>query len=115
MRDKFSVDVKNMNGDSEYRGNSGGEKRRVDIAINMALQDLVTSRSNKSMDLIVYDEVFDGLDATGCEAVIELLQDKAKVFGTVLVVTHNDNLKQLFTKSMTVTKRAGSTLVEIVS
>jgi DNA repair exonuclease SbcCD ATPase subunit len=111
-RDKFSVDVVNSNGDNDYKGNSNGEKRRIDIAINMALQDLVSSRSNKRIDLIVYDEVFEGLDSIGCEAVIQLLTEKAKVFGTVMVITHNDNLKQLFSKSLTVTKRNGRTVVE---
>ena len=111
-RDKFSVDVINSNGDDDYQGSSNGEKRRIDIAINMALQDLVSSRSNKRIDLIVYDEVYEGLDSIGCEAVIELLTEKSKVFGTVIVITHNDNLKQLFNKTVTVTKINGKTVVE---
>jgi DNA repair exonuclease SbcCD ATPase subunit len=110
-RDKFSVDVSNKNGDAEYKGNSGGEKRRVDIAISMALQDLVSSRSNKSLDLVVYDEVYEGLDAVGCEAVIELLREKAKVFGTVIVITHNESLKQLFNRHITIKKEGGKTTV----
>lgn len=111
-RDKFSVDIKNTSGDDDYKSNSGGEKRRIDIAVNMALQDLVSSRSNKRIDLIVYDECFEGLDAIGCESVIELLNEKAKDFGTVLVITHNDNLKQLFNNTVTVSKNNGITRLE---
>ena len=111
-RDKFSVEVVNSNGDDDYQGSSNGEKRRIDIAINMALQDLVSSRSNKRIDLIVYDEVYEGLDEIGCYKVMELLQEKAKIFGTVIVITHNEWLKQLFTKTLTVTKRDGRTVVE---
>jgi DNA repair exonuclease SbcCD ATPase subunit len=111
-RDKFSVEVINEHGDDNYTGNSGGEKRRVDVAINMALQDLVASRSNKSMDIIVYDEVYEGLDEIGCQSVIELLQEKAETFGSVFVVTHNENLKQMFTKSVKVTKENGKTLLQ---
>ncbi|MMZ43649.1 putative DNA double-strand break repair Rad50 ATPase [compost metagenome] len=112
MKDKFEVVVDNKNGDANYRGNSGGEKRRVDIAINMALQDLVLSRTNKKFDLIVYDECFEGLDSVGCENVIQLLNEKAKQCGTVLVITHNDNLKQLFSKSMKMVKTGGTTIVK---
>ncbi|AYP68618.1 putative DNA double-strand break repair Rad50 ATPase [Exiguobacterium phage vB_EalM-132] len=111
MRDKFSVEVLNESGDDSYKGNSGGEKRRVDVAVNMALQDLINSRTHKSIDLIVYDEVYEGLDAAGCEQVVELLKEKASQFGSVVVITHNDNLKQLFDKSLTVSKKNGKTRV----
>lgn len=111
IKDKFSVKVTNLHGDDEYKGNSNGEKRRVDVAINMALQDLVSSRSNKKLDIIVYDEVFDGLDEIGCNTVIELLQEKARMFGTVIVITHNEHLKQMFTKFLTVKKEDGRTVV----
>lgn len=103
-KDKFSVSVTNENGDDDYKGNSGGEKKRIDIAINMALQDLMQSRSHKNIDLIVYDEVFESLDEIGSETVIQLLQEKARTCGTVLVVTHNYELKKLFTKSLIVRK-----------
>lgn len=111
-RDKFSVDIDNTNGDEGYDGNSGGEKRRVDIAINMTLQDLVLSRTRKKLDFIVYDECFDGLDSIGCENVIHLLHERVKSCGTVYVITHSDNLKQLFSKSVRVRKSDGKTIVE---
>lgn len=110
-KDKFSVSITNENGDDDYKGNSGGEKKRIDIAINMALQDLMQSRSNKSIDLIVYDEVFESLDEVGSEAVIHLLQEKANTCGTVLVVTHNYDLKKLFTKSLVIQKHGGKTSI----
>jgi DNA repair exonuclease SbcCD ATPase subunit len=110
-RDKFKIEVINEHGDDNYTGNSGGEKRRIDIAINMALQDLVSSRSNKALDIVVYDECYEGLDEIGCQSVIELLQEKAETFGSVFVITHNDSLKQMFTKSMVVTKEGGETTI----
>ncbi|MNH27287.1 hypothetical protein D3C79_873920 [compost metagenome] len=112
VKDKFGIEVVNKNGDANYKGNSGGEKRRVDIGINMALQDLVFSRSSKRLDLIVFDEVFEGLDAIGCENAIRLLEEKAHQYGTVLVVTHNEHLKQLFTKSFTMVKQGGDTTIK---
>ncbi len=111
-RDKFSVEVYNANGDDDYAGNSGGEKRRIDVAVNMALQDLVLNRSNKKIDLIVYDEVYEGLDEIGCHKVIELLEEKARSVGSIYVITHNPHLKQMFTKSITISKENGGTHIE---
>lgn len=110
-RDKFSVDVNNVNGGNKYQGNSGGECRRIDVAVNMALQDLVHSRSNKKVDLIVYDEAWDALDKAGCEIAIELLEEKAKSCGSVIVITHNSDLAELFTETITVTKKNGKTVI----
>ena len=112
-RDKFSVNITNENGDNDYKGNSNGEKRRIDIAINMALQDLVMSRSNKKVDLIVYDEVFEGLDEVGCTRVIDLLEEKARSVGTIFVITHNPSLKQLFNNTVTVEKTGGETRLHV--
>lgn len=109
LRDKFCIEIVNENGDNDYKGSSGGEKKRIDIAINMALQDLVQSRSHKKVDMIVYDEVYEAIDDIGCEAVIQLLHEKANSTGTVLVITHNPELKDLFTDSIVVNKSGGKT------
>lgn len=111
FRDKFSVNVNNVNGGDKYQGNSGGECRRIDVAVNMALQDLVHSRSNKKVDLIVYDEAFEALDKSGCEVVIDLLEEKAKTCGSVIVITHNSDLAELFSDTVTVSKKNGKTVI----
>lgn len=113
-KDKFYVEVINHNGDDDYKSNSGGEKRRIDIAINMALQDLALSRSNKRIDFIAYDEVFESLDELGSHKAIELLEQKAKEVGTIIVITHNDYLKQLFSQSVEVVKSNGRTEVKYI-
>ncbi|MNO03537.1 hypothetical protein D3C81_2242760 [compost metagenome] len=52
------------------------------------------------------------MDAIGCENAIRLLEEKAHQYGTVLVVTHNEHLKQLFTKSFTMVKQGGDTTIK---
>ena len=111
-RDKFAVEIKNENGQDAYAGSSGGERRRVDIAVNMALQDLVLSRSNKKIDFVVFDEAFESLDPIGCELVINLLQEKAQSCPTILVITHNSHLKDLFDKRIQVCKQNGETSIK---
>lgn len=110
-KDKFSVEVINRNGDNDYKGSSNGEKRRIDLAVNLALQDLVSSRSSKNIDFTIYDEAFEGLDSIGCENLIQILKEKQRQCGTIMVITHNDSLKNLFTKSITVAKTDGKTKI----
>jgi DNA repair exonuclease SbcCD ATPase subunit len=111
VRDKFEVRITNSVGGDSYKSNSVGERRRIDLSISLALQDLVMSRSNAKMNILLYDEIFDGLDAIGCENAIQLLQEIQKDVETIFVITHNDILKSFFDKSLVVTKEDGKTTV----
>jgi DNA repair exonuclease SbcCD ATPase subunit len=105
--DKFDVSVTNASGGSDYSTNSAGEKKRIDLAIALAIQDLVMSKSDLKTNIALYDECFDGLDAVGCENVIALLKEKQKEIGTIFVITHNEHLKSLFENVITVEKTDG--------
>lgn len=107
LKDQFTISVENNTGGEDYSANSAGEQKRVDLAIALALQDLVMSKSNLQTNLVLYDECFDGLDAIGCENVIEILKEKQKEIGSIFVITHNENLKALFDKVITVEKVDG--------
>lgn len=107
VREKFSIDISNQDGGQEYSANSGGERKRIDLAINLALQDLVASRSSKRINIAIWDEVFDALDETGIEKVIELLQELSQEKSTILVVSHNQHLQSYFTNVITVVKKDG--------
>lgn len=111
VRDKFDVQIKNLVGSDNYKGNSTGERRRIDLSISLALQDLVMTRSNAKMNILLYDEVFDGLDAIGCENVVQLLHEIQGNTGTIFVITHNDTLKAFFDRHLVVTKEQGKTSV----
>ena len=107
LADKFEVEIKNLHGGSDYRANSGGEKKRIDLAISFALQDLLLSKSDMQTNIALYDECFEALDMIGCENVIEVLREKQSQIGTIFVITHNEALKNLFDKVLTVEKKDG--------
>jgi len=104
MTEKFDVQLTNTVGGESYKANSEGEKKRADLAIAQALQDLVISRAASSFNLVMYDEVFDALDDVGAENVISMLREKQKEIGSIFVITHNSTLKDLFESTITVTK-----------
>ncbi len=114
VRDKFEVRVTNTVGGDSYKANSTGEKRRFDLAISLALQDLIMSRSNSKLNLLMYDEIFDGLDAVGCENAIQLLHDIQKNFESIFVITHNDILKSYFDNVLEITKENGQTTTKLL-
>jgi DNA repair exonuclease SbcCD ATPase subunit len=115
-REKFNIELKYKNGSDDYRGISGGERRRVDIAVLFALGDLAASRSNSPVRLRLLDEPFSDLDSQGEEQVVNLLRKRIlPKSGTVLVMTHSDSLKSLFEKRICVEKRDGvSEIIEDV-
>lgn len=104
VRDKFSIEVMHTKGGGSYRKASGGEKRRADICVAQAVQDLVRNQGKRPIDFAFYDEPFEHLDAQGVNGVIEILEEVAKSVGTLLTVTHDPNLKALFPDSIKVVK-----------
>lgn len=110
-REKFSIEINNQDGGKEYTANSAGEKKRVDIAVNLALQDLVAARSNKSLNIAIFDEIFDALDQSGIESVTELLQELSQEKSSIFVISHNPHLQSIFSNIITVVKKDGYSLL----
>lgn len=86
---------------------SGGEGDRVDVAFIFALNDLAASTSGVASNVLVADEVAKFVDAAGVERLVEILDEKARQRGTVIVISHDDKLKGLIGEQWRVTKKAG--------
>ena len=103
--DKFEVRVDNKHGADSYRGNSAGERAKVDLCVGLAIQKLVASRSTATFNVAAFDEVFDHLDSAAHERVIEVLSEIDKE--TILIISHNEDLKAFFPNTWTVLKKNG--------
>jgi len=111
-RDKFDVKISMENSKIDYSLCSAGEKRRIDIAILLALQSLVFERNAKNCNLLVFDEVFDSLDRTGVERVVNLLNEEAKQ-KTIYVISHMQEFRDFFENEIIVCKENGiSSIIE---
>jgi DNA repair exonuclease SbcCD ATPase subunit len=113
VRDRFEVVAVNRHGSSSYGGQSGGEKRKVDICAALALQRLGAARARAQLNIAFYDEVFESLDETACDAVMELLQAEAKNYSSLFVITHQVGLQSYFPKTWLVTKERGIARVTV--
>ncbi len=74
---------------------SGGEKRRLNLAILFALNDLVKSNISSKMNVMFLDEILSNyLDDKGISSVLEILQDmRDNDNSSVYVIDHKDNFK----------------------
>jgi DNA repair exonuclease SbcCD ATPase subunit len=72
----------------EYAALSGGQRRRVDVALLLGLGAIV---GNNAESTLFFDEVFDALDADGVTAVCNLVQELAQT-RPVVVITHSNML-----------------------
>jgi len=77
-------------GDALYDSCSGGEKRKADIAISIALRDLSLSIANISCNLLVIDEIFDTLDTAAIETVMSIIVKASDYVDTIFIVSHKD-------------------------
>ncbi len=103
--DRVELQVTNEAGGESYLANSGGERRRIDVAVLCALQDLVRSRKGNSANVLFLDEIFDTLDGAGIESVVYLLGNFIRnEDDSVFVISHNSELKPYFDKVITVVK-----------
>ena len=95
-----------------YRNCSSGERKRVDLAVLIALYDLTQLRYKSNYNLLILDEVLDSIDEIGVEAVKDLLLELNKRIPTILVVSHNNYLSEYFPNVVTIVKENGISRIE---
>ena len=106
LRDKFDIRIMRDDIKVDYVACSNGERRRIDVAILLALQSLVYERNAAGCNLVVLDEVFDSLDRVGIEKVISLLSDEA-ASKVVYVISHLNELRDYFSQEVIIVKENG--------
>ena len=82
----------------QYISLSGGEKRKVNLAVLLGLKDLLLLTDSEQSNLLFFDEVAENLDEEGVNGLHQLLQ-QIKKEKTVFVITHNKYLKTLLDSS----------------
>ncbi len=91
VADAISLEIEGAGEGEGYRGCSQGERRRVDVAMLLALAEMAGAAAGRTGGTIFFDEVFDGLDREGLDAVVEALGDLA-LERAVVVITHRRDL-----------------------
>lgn len=92
VSDKISFEVEGAGGGLGYLAASTGEQRRIDIAMLLALGELAADSRGMSRESTLFvDELFDGLDDEGQEAVTVMLRELGEQ-RCVVVISHSAGL-----------------------
>jgi DNA repair protein SbcC/Rad50 len=82
----------------DYKDFSGGEEQRLDIVLIFAMYDLISINTN--FNILIMDEVFEGLDEDGENAVFDLIRMKADEGKSVYVISHSPILDSLYANTI---------------
>lgn len=71
---------------------SGGQFRRVQLAVDFALSDIVSQRSKSPINIRILDESFKDLSEQSMERLVSVLQ---KMSGSTILIEHNSIIKNI--------------------
>jgi len=96
-----------------YFNFSGGERKRIDVAVLFTFQDILRSQSGTSFNLNMYDELLDaGLDDRGIEKVLDILRERVnKHNDSVYIVSHKASTKNNIDNVILLKKNNGVTSI----
>lgn len=83
---------------------SGGQFRRVQLAVDLALSDIIDLNNEQPVKLLILDEAFKDLSFTSQEKFLKLLSQLNK---SILLIEHNELFKQIVTQSFRIELRDG--------
>lgn len=89
--DSISFEVEGLRHGLGYAATSGGERRRLDVAMLFAMAEVANAARGKEAGTLWFDEVFDRLDEAGVEAVCDVLRELAQD-RCIVVITHSKTL-----------------------
>jgi len=92
---------------------SGGESFRASLALRIAISKLLARRAGAQLQTLVIDEGFGSQDSQGRSLVIEAINSIQHDFERIIVITHLEELRDLFPARIDVVKTATGSRVSI--
>jgi exonuclease SbcC len=75
---------------------SGGEEDIVNLAMRLAISQMIADRAGQPLSLLVLDEIFGSLDEERRAAVLSLLRALSDRFPQVILITHVEGMQDAF-------------------
>lgn len=115
VKDTLDVVVRNDFHTRPFENLSGGEQFRIAIAVRLALSRLLVERSNAELGTLVIDEGFGSQDPEGRTHLVNAIHAEKGRFAKVLLITHIDELKDIFPVQLLVEKtQVGGSKVQVI-
>lgn len=112
-RNKIGMDIFNNGTVRKYESLSGGEKRRVDFALCLAMNQFISEQhglKNGLLGIIVFDELFSFLDASAFENIGDLLIEESRT-KALYVIVHGSGLESYAHWALNISKENGISAV----
>jgi DNA repair exonuclease SbcCD ATPase subunit len=116
---KFTPTLQDSTSKWDYDYCSGGERKRIDLAVMFALYDLYVAIYGIQCNVMVLDEVDGRLDTVGVQAFVDVIEKDFVKKGNqnrpdaVFVISHKDEMRDAFPSKIKVVKEGGfSKIVE---
>ncbi len=85
---------------------SGGQQRRIQLAVDLALSDIVSARTGTGIKLLILDEYFKDLSEPSMRKILVLLE---KIGRPTILIEHNSIFKSIVSRTFMVELRNGTT------
>ncbi|MEW6403379.1 MAG: SMC family ATPase [Chloroflexota bacterium] len=114
LRETLDIQISDSVGIRGYEMYSGGEAFRVNFAIRLALSEILAQRKGARLQTLVIDEGFGSQDVQGRQRLIEAINLVKDDFAKILVITHLDELKDVFPNRIEVEKTEQGSTVKVI-
>lgn len=112
--ESLDVRIGDEAGERDYSMYSGGEAFRVNFAIRVALSKLLTRRAGAKLQTLVIDEGFGTQDERGRDGIVEAIRAVERDFATILIITHINDLKDVFPRQIAIDKTAQGSRIRVL-
>jgi len=113
-RNKIGMQIMMADREAQYKTLSGGEKRRVDVSLCLALNKFIANKNGLAsglLGIIILDEMFSYIDRVGEEAMAGILWAEAEN-KAVIVISHTPELSSYAKDIWRVVKKDGVSMLE---
>lgn len=104
IQETLGVSIADEKGTRPYEMYSGGEAFRIDLALRIGLSRILTRRSGAPLPVLFIDEGFGSQDLLGRDRIVDAISSIQNEFQLIIVITHIDELKELFPNRIEVKK-----------
>jgi exonuclease SbcC len=96
LTETLDILVSDELGARSYEVFSGGEAFRINLALRIALSKVLAQRMGVPLPTLFIDEGFGTQDASGRERIADTISSIQNEFEKIIVITHLDDIKDLF-------------------
>lgn len=114
LKETLDIQIRDQAGVRDYEMYSGGESFRVNFAVRLALSHVLAQRAGARLQTLVIDEGFGSQDAVGRQRLIEAINLIRDDFKKILVITHIEQMKDMFSTQLLVEKTPQGSQVTMI-